>query len=67
MCRIIAQTELHHLSDAQLCALFNEVSRSLYSTGPGSKERNAALASLENIQRAIAQRLAAPRPKPPGF
>lgn len=67
MCRIITQAELHHLSDAQLCALFNEVSQSLYSTGPGSNERSAAFASLENIRRVMAQRLSAPRPKPPGF
>ena len=67
MCRFITQTELHHLSEDQLRALFNKVSRELHSTGPGTKQRRAALASLENIQRAMAQRLAAPRPKPPGF
>ena len=67
MCRIITQTELHHLSDEQLRALFNEVNRQLYSTARGTQKRHAALASLENIQRVMAQRLAAPRPKPPGF
>ena len=67
MCRIITQTELHHLSDDQLRALFNEVTRQLHGTVPGTQKRRAALASLENIQRAMAQRLAAPRPKPPGF
>ena len=67
MCRIITRTELHHLSDAQLRAVFHEVSRKLHSAAPGSNERRAALASLENIQRVMAQRMAAPRPKPPGF
>jgi hypothetical protein len=67
MCRIITQTELHHLSDDQLRALFNQVTRQLQGTAPGTKERQAALASLDNIQRVMAQRLAAPRPKPPGF
>jgi hypothetical protein len=67
MCRIISQTELHHLSDSQLRALFHEVSRKLYSTAPGTIERRAALASLENIQRVMAPGHAGPRPKPPGF
>ncbi|MEW8053006.1 MAG: hypothetical protein AB2809_21850 [Candidatus Thiodiazotropha sp.] len=67
MCRIITQAELHHLSDDQLRALFNEVTRQLHGTTPGTKERQAALASLDNVQRTMAQRLAAPRPKPPGF
>ena len=67
MCRFITQSELQHLSDDQLRALFNEVSRELTRTEPGTKERRAALASLDNIQRAMAQRLASPRLKPPGF
>lgn len=67
MCRIITQTELHHLSDEQLRSLFNEVTRQLHSTAPGTKERRAALANLDTIQRVMAQRIAAPRPKPPGF
>ncbi|MCG7983375.1 MAG: hypothetical protein JAY90_11585 [Candidatus Thiodiazotropha lotti] len=67
MCRIITQAELHHLSDDQLRALFNRVTRQLHGTAPGTKERCAALASLETIQRIMAQRLAAPCPKPPSF
>jgi hypothetical protein len=67
MCRFITPSELQHLSEQQLCALFNEVSRELNSSEPGTDKRRAALASLDNIQRAMAQRLAAPRPKPPGF
>ncbi|MCU7837941.1 MAG: hypothetical protein KZQ94_01015 [Candidatus Thiodiazotropha sp. (ex Troendleina suluensis)] len=67
MCRIITQAELHHLSSDQLRALLGEVTRQLHSTAPGTKERQTALASLKNIQMAMAQRLAAPRPKPPGF
>jgi hypothetical protein len=43
------------------------VSKELAQTAPGSDARRAALASLENIQLAMAQRPAAPRPKPPGF
>ena len=67
MCRIITQTELQHLSDNQLRALFQEVTRRLFSTAPGTKERSSALASLDNIQCVMAQRLAAPHPRPPGF
>ena len=67
MCRFITESELHRLSEDQLRALFNEVSRELHSTEPGTKKRRAALASLDNIQRAMVQRFATPRPKPPGF
>ena len=66
MCRFITQSELHHLSEDQLRALFNEVSRELHSSNPGTNKRRAALTSLDNIQRTMAQRFAAPRPKPPG-
>jgi hypothetical protein len=67
MCRIITSSELHRLGYEELRSLFNTVSRELAQTRPGTPERRAALASLETIQRAMAQRLATPRPKPPGF
>ncbi len=67
MCRIITQSELAKLDDHQLRALFNQISKELNVSERGSKQRRAALASLENIQRALAQRLATPRIKPPGF
>lgn len=65
MCRIISAAELQHLKFEELRALFNKVSRELNNTAPRSQQRRAALASLDNIQRAMAARLATP--KPPGF
>lgn len=67
MCRIISQAELHHLGYIELRALFNKISAELYQTAPRSNARRAALASLENIERAMVQRLSAPQPKPPCF
>ena len=67
MVRIIKQSELAPLGIKELRALFNKVSQELIRTEPGSPERRSALASLENIQRTLAARMAAPRPKPPGL
>ena len=67
MCRIITQSELHHLGYEELRSLFNKVSTELAQSEPGSIERRIALSSLDNIQRAMAQRHASPRLKPPGL
>lgn len=67
MSTIITPAELHHLGLDELSALFNKVSAELVQTAPLSQARRDALASLDNIQRAMAHRLAHPRPKPPGF
>ena len=67
MHRIISTSELHQKSYSELCGLFNAVSLELRRSKPGTPERRAALASLDNIQRAMAQRLASPYPKPPGL
>ena len=67
MSRIITPSELHRLGSEELRSLFHKVSRELVQTQTGTPERREALASLENIQRALAQSLAQPTPKPPGF
>lgn len=66
MCRIITRTELQHLTDNELRALFNRVTRELIQSDPGTPDRRNALANLDTIQIALADRMAAPRLKPPG-
>lgn len=67
MSRIITPSELHCLGEEELRSLFHKVSQDLAQTEAGTQERREALASLDNIQRAMAERIATPRPKPPGF
>jgi hypothetical protein len=67
MSRIITPSELHHLGPEELRALFRKVSETLAQTEPGTRERRAAQASLENIRQAMARPAFPPRPKPPGF
>ncbi len=70
MCRIITTSELHNKTDIELSALFQKVSQQVAKSEPGSPERRNALASLENISRAMCSRLNTPRypyPKPPRF
>lgn len=67
MSRIITRSELHHLGYEELRSLFNKISAELVQSQPGTIERRAALSSLDNIQRAMAQRLATARPRPPGL
>lgn len=66
MRKVITQSELHSRSESELSALFRKVSQELTGTTPGSTERRNTLASLENIQRALATRRSM-HPKPPGF
>ena len=67
MSRIITPSELQRLGPQELRSLFHKVSQALAQTQPGTQERRETLASLENIQRAIAQPPAPPRPNQPGF
>jgi len=66
MCKIITETELQPLTIEELRSLFNQVSRELICSEPGT-QRRCALASLDAIQRAMAMRMAGSRLKPPGF
>lgn len=70
MCRIITESELTNKTDIELSALFRKVSQDIANSKIGSPERRKALASLDNISRAMRTRHSAPRyphPKPPGF
>ena len=70
MCRIITASELNNKTSNELSALFYKVSQQVAKSEPGSPERSNALASLENISRAMCTRHTEPRylcPKPPGF
>ena len=58
--KLITNHELHKRSESELSALFCMVSKGLVRTKRGSPERRNALASLENISRARAVRMAAP-------
>jgi len=54
--QLITACELSHQNDNELSALFHDVSRKLARTEPHSIERAKALASLENISRAMGAR-----------
>jgi hypothetical protein len=57
--KLISNHELQKRSDSELSALFCAVSKGLVRTMRGSPERRNALASLENISRQRAVRMAA--------
>ena len=61
--KLISNFELHRCDDKELSAIFCHVSKKLTCTKRDTPARRNALASLENISRARAQRLAA-RPAP---
>jgi hypothetical protein len=67
MRRIITPSELHRLGYEELRSLFAKVSRELTQTEPGTSEHRTALASLENIRRAMTQRTITACPKPPSL
>ena len=56
--KLILNFELHGRSDYELSALFCHFSKGLVRTERNSPERRNALASLENISRARALRMA---------
>ena len=67
MTKIITCAELRHRRLEELQALFRRLEIELLRTEPGSFERTTALASLENVSRAMAicrARQAHPRPTP---
>lgn len=66
MNRIIVGSELQSLSLEELSVVFNKANQELVKSAPGSPERRNALASIENIRRAINSRHTL-QPKPPGF
>lgn len=61
--RLIVAAELDHLPETVLHSKFYRVSQELAVTKPASADRANALASLENLNRAIIKR----RLKGPGF
>lgn len=61
--RLIVAAELDHLPECVLHSKFYRVSQELACTKPATQGRANALASLENINRAILKR----RIKGPGF
>ncbi len=63
MSRIITASELQNRSLTELQALYRTVQQELAASAPGSAARRNALASLENISRAIAQRRVYPAPR----
>lgn len=58
--KLISNFELHRHNESELSVLFSQVSKGLVRTERHSPERRNALATLENISRARAQRLARP-------
>ena len=54
MSRLIVSSELQRLTLTELWALHARIHEDLVRSSPGSTDRHNALASLENICRAIA-------------
>jgi len=63
MSRIIKPAELQRRSLQELHAMLAEVNREITQSASGSAERRNALASHENLSRAIARKLAASGPR----
>jgi hypothetical protein len=57
--KVLSSHELQKRSDSELSALFRTVSQGLVRTARESPERRNCLASLENISRQRAARIAA--------
>ena len=66
MRRIITPSELQNRKLEELKVAFHKAQQELTKSEPNSPERRNALASLENIRRAMNSRHIL-RPKPPGF
>ena len=60
--KLISNHELLERSESELSALFRTVSEGLVRTRRGTPERRNALASLENIGRARAERMSTCQP-----
>ncbi len=65
MSTVLTIAALQSRSDLELQTLTRKAQYDLECSAPGSAERRDALATLENIDRVMAQRRL--RPKPPGF
>lgn len=63
MSRIITHAALQHRSAAELRVLHRQVQQQLAASAEGTAERAAALASLENISRALRIKLAQGGPR----
>lgn len=57
MTRIISPSELQGRSVPELRALFHQAQQELVQSDRSSQERSAALANLDNISLAMAQRM----------
>jgi hypothetical protein len=63
MSKIITLATLHHRTISELRALHRKAQQDLAASAAGSPERVAALASLENISRALRAKLALGGPR----
>lgn len=59
--KLMTNQELEYRSEAELSALFRQVSQLLTHTEKGSVARRNAIASLENISRARTRRFKFPQ------
>ena len=59
MSQLITASELEHLDEYELRSKFCSISNDLAKTAAATAERPMALASLENVERALARRMAA--------
>lgn len=61
MSQLITASELEHLDEYELRSKFCSISNDLAKTASATTERPMALASLENVERALARQMAARR------
>ena len=59
MSQLITASELEHLDEYELRSKFCSISNDLAKTSSATTERPMALASLENVERALARQMAA--------
>ena len=63
MTKVLTQAALAHLSAGELQALHRKVRQDLAASAEGSAERAAALATLENVSRALRAKLVPSGPR----
>ena len=61
MSQLITASELEHLDEYELRSKFCSISNDLAKTASATTERPMALASLENVERALSRQMAARR------
>lgn len=59
MSQLITASELEHLDEYELRSKFCSISNDLAKSASATAERPMALASLENVERALARQMAA--------